>query len=117
MCPPVALPEALGKLGRDVEARRPECSSEAFCPSCFWTGRTGTKASLETGNSASGDSTSGDSASGSDNSALGSASSWIWSRDSPVSVRDILGCRDFSGLTEVALDLLASLSVDLGMGL
>lgn len=101
----MALPEALGKLGRDVEAGPSECSSEAFPPSCSWAGRTGTEASLETANSASGDSASG------------SASSWVWGRDSPVSVRDILGCRDFSGLTEVALDLLASLSVDLGMGL
>lgn len=107
MRPPVALPEALGKLGRNVEVGWTECSSEAFCPTSSWAGRTGTEASLETG----------DSASGSDNSAWGSASSWIWGRDSPVSVRDILGCRDFSGLTEVALDLLASLSVDLGTGI
>lgn len=112
MRPPVALPEALGKLGRDVEAGGTECSIEAFCPSCSWAGRTGTEASLETANWAS-----GSSASASGDSASGSASSWVWGRDSPVSVRDILGCRDFSGLTEVALDLLASLSVDLGMGI
>lgn len=98
MRPPttLAVAEALG----DLKEVCPMWSSVAGSSLVlFWPGKTEAKTSLEGGNSAS---------------AL--PTFWEWGSGSRVPVKNILGCRELSGLLGGTIVLLASLSANLKMG-
>lgn len=99
--PPVALAvaEAAGELDKGLEEVCPLCSRVACgSPAWSWARKTEAKISLESGDSAS------------------ASPSWEGCSGSCVPVKDVLGCRELSGLLEGILVLLASWSADLGVG-
>lgn len=100
--PPTALEvaEVLGELDRDLEEVCPTWSNVAGSPPVLsWTGETEAKTSLE-----------------GDNSASALPAFWEWGRGSRVPVKNILGCRELSGVLGGILVLLASLSASWEMG-
>lgn len=101
--PPMALAvaEVLGELDRDLEEVCPTWSSVASSsPVLSWTGKTEAKTSPE-----------------GDNLASALPAFWEWGGGgSRVPVKNILGCRELSGVLEGILVLPASLSANLEVG-